>query len=174
MSTHPSPFEQLFDLEPGSTEALAPLQTTTNLVDPSTGEILDMVPEPSNEELDKEARLEDMIIVKQLDTIHARSMQAFEQQQAMSQEVDPKFSARNSEVAAQFLNIALSAVNSRSEAKYKRQKMALAGAMGGKPTQVQNNLIVADRNTLLRDLFRQDFEKPTTEQVKEELDPTKD
>jgi hypothetical protein len=174
MSLHPSPFEQLFDLEPGSTEPLAPLKTSTSLIDPSTSEILEMVPEPTVEELDKEARLEDMIIVKQLDTIHARSMQAFEQQQAMSQEVDPKFSARNSEVAAQFLNIALSAVNSRSEAKYKRQKMMLAAGSIGKPTQVQNNLIVADRNTLLRDLFKQDYEKTMGEQIKDELNPNKD
>jgi hypothetical protein len=60
--------------------------------------------------------------------------------------------ARNAEVAAQYLNIALNAVNSRVDAKAKRQKARLA-ANGGAPTTVNNNVIVADRNELLKQLL---------------------
>jgi metal-dependent amidase/aminoacylase/carboxypeptidase family protein len=67
----------------------------------------------------------------------------------MSQEVDPKFSARNAEVAAQYLTIALNAVNSRVDSKFKRQKIRIAKQEAGTPNTVNNNVIVADRNQLL-------------------------
>ncbi len=172
MTKAASPFEPLFDLEPGSTEELAPAPKT-GLVDVNTGEMVEMAPDADSSVLDKEERLEDIALVKQFEEIQSKAMQAFTQQQTLSQEVDPKFSARNSEVAAQFLNIALAAVKDRSEAKYKRQKMRLAGAQVGKPSQVQNNLVIADRNDLLRNLFRQDFEKPLGQQISDELNPNK-
>jgi hypothetical protein len=91
----------------------------------------------------------------------------------MAQQVDPKFSARNSEVAAQYLNIALSATNSRAKAKYDRQKIRLAQSMKDSHSTVNNNLIVADRNELLKSLFKQDFEKPLAQQLDQETSPEK-
>lgn len=168
-----SPFESLFDLEPGSTEELVPAPQT-GLVDPATGELVELSPDADAATLAKEERLEDIALVKQFEEIQSKAMQAFTQQQMLSQQVEPKFSARNSEVAAQFLNIALAAVKDRSEAKYKRQKMRLATATAGTPTSVQNNLIVADRNSLLKDLFKGDFEKTMGQQIRDELNPNRD
>jgi hypothetical protein len=38
---------------------------------------------------------------------------------------------------------------------------------------VNNNLIVADRNELLKSLFKQDFEKPLAQQLDQETSPEK-
>ena len=80
-------------------------------------------------------------------------MQAFYQQHTLSQTVDPKFSARNSEVAAQFLTAALNAVSTRIDAKHKRQTIRIKKGESKQPNQVQNNIIVADRNSLMKSLF---------------------
>ena len=156
----PSPFEALFGIEPGSTPAPTDLppdaytKTGGALVDPTTGEIVEQPVDADSATLDKEDRLEDLKVQAQMDTIHAAAMGAFNQQAALSQQVDPKFSARNAEVAAQFLTIALGAVTNRAKAKNDRQKLRLAKEGGGTPNTVHNNLIVANRNDIMRELFK--------------------
>ncbi len=156
----PSPFEALFDIEPGSTAPVVNMppdaftKTGGALVDPTTGEVVEQTADATDADLDREDRLEDLKVQAQMDTIHAAAMGAFHQQQTLAQEVDPKFSARNSEVAAQFLGIALNAVTNRAKAKNDRQKLRIAKANVGTPNQVQNNLIVANRNDLLREMLK--------------------
>lgn len=164
------PLDLFFGVEPGQTEVpvIAPMPPPT-LVDYVTGEVVERKVDATTEDLNREERLEDIKDVQQLDTIQAAAMQAFYQQQTLSQAVDPKFSARNSEVAAQFLKTALDAVAARAEAKYKRQKMRLAATTPAGPTHLQQNLIVADRNTLLKDLFSADFEKTMKQQLDTEM-----
>lgn len=154
----PHPLEDLLNIKAGSTEeaidALKPEipQTSKNLVDPSTGELVPRkVGDVTESDLDKEERIDDLAIDSKLESIHTAALDAFESQHRLSQEVDPKFSARNAEVAAQYLNIALNSVNSKIDAKYKRSKIRLV--KDKKPNQVQNNVIVADRNSLLKTLF---------------------
>ena len=171
-----SPLEALFDIEPGSTPVMqdfVQLNPSTEMIDPETGEVVERPIDASAEQLRREERIEDLKIDGQLETIHSAAMQAFYQQQGMAQQVDPKFSARNSEVAAQYLNIALSATNSRAKTKYDRQKIRLAQSMKDTPSTVNNNLIVADRNELLKSLFKQDFEKPLAQQLDQETSPEK-
>lgn len=156
----PSPFEALFDIEPGSTETnpMVPIdafgKVGGSLVDPTTGEVVEQTVDASEAELDREERLEDLKLQGQLGTIHDAAMGAFHQQQTLAQEVDPKFSARNSEVAAQFLNIALTAVANRATVKNNRQKLRISKQTAGSPNTVNNNVIVANRNDVLRSLFR--------------------
>lgn len=159
------PLEDVFGIEPGSTfpekfTSEDPMNgvhnRTKELVDPTTGVVVPRTLEASLFELEKEERLEDLHIDGQLETIHASAVEAFEKQSRLSQEVDPKFSARNAEVAAQYLNIALNAVNSRVDAKNKRQKIRLAKHEILKPSAVNNNVIVADRNSILESLFSRD------------------
>lgn len=172
-----TPLEDIFNLEPGSTPKAVAIDiakdaASTELVDPSTGEIVERkVDGPTAVELAKEERIEDLKIDGQLTTVHTAAMQAFEAQHALSQQVDPKFSARNSEVAAQYLNIALDTIKTRGDLKYKRNKIRIATnpetAGSGKATQ--NNLIIADRNDVLRSLFNQDFEKTIKGTVKDDI-----
>lgn len=152
MSAIPHPLESIFNIEPGTTHTAAAALVTNEIVDPATGEVIIRKTEGITEvELDKEERIEDLKIDGQIDVIHSAAMTAFEAQSRLSQEVDPKFAARNAEVAAQYLKIALDAVGTRVDTKYKRAKIKLTKNEG--PRSVQNNLIVADRNELLKNLF---------------------
>lgn len=161
-----NPIEDFLDIEPGSTPVLtsaaAPTTPTSALIDPTTGELVERkTTELTTVDYDKEERIEDIHVDAQLSEIHSAAMQAFYQQHTLSQQVDPKFSARNSEVAAQFLTAALSAVGTRIDAKYKRQKIRLdkEKASNTTPNSVQNNIIVADRNSLIKSLFSQGLDK---------------
>jgi len=153
MSTTPHPLESVFNIEAGTTPlSVASAQVSNEMLDPSTGEIVvRKVEGASDADIAKEERIEDLKIDGQIDVIHGAAITAFEAQHRLSQEVDPKFSARNAEVAAQYLKIALDAVGTRVDTKYKRNKLRLEQTAG--PRQVQNNLIVADRNDLLKNLF---------------------
>jgi len=64
--------------------------------------------------------------------------------------VEGKYKARMGEVSATLLNVALGAIRERSALKMHKDKAA-PGGHGG-PHTVNNNLIVADRNEILRAL----------------------
>lgn len=147
-----TPTPTFADIHPSNTGNLN--EKASTLVDPTTGQLVPRkVDEVTLSDLEKEERIEDLQIDAQLDHVHNVAIEAFEHQQRMSQEVDPKFSARNSEVAAQYLKIALDAVSQRVDAKYKRQKVRIAKQDIGTPGTVNNNVIVADRNALLKELI---------------------
>jgi hypothetical protein len=148
----PSPLEAVFGMTPGSTPPTTSVASSPSfsqtITDPTTGEIIDRPAVVTDVQLEKEERLEDLKISGQLDTIYDVAIEGFEQQSRMAQEVDPKFAARNMEVALQSLAIALNTVNTRVNAKTNRMKLQLAKNEG--PRQVQNNLVMTlDRNTLL-------------------------
>lgn len=149
----PHPLESVFNLPAGSTPMpTVAAQVSNDMLDPETGEVIERkVSGVSQADLDREDRIEDLKIDNQIDSIHGAALNAFETQARLAQDVDPRFSARNAEVAAQYLKIALDAVNTRVDHKYKRGKLQATKLAG--PSQVQNNLIVADRNELLKNLF---------------------
>lgn len=129
--------ESVFDIEPGTT--ISPIQKPapmkTEIVSTNDADTSSLI----NEE-DKE-------IAQQLATIYGYAVEAFEQQTNLITEVDPRFAARNAEVAAQYLNIALNSVNSRATIRQNKLKLKVDGST---PGTVNQNLIVADRNELLR------------------------
>lgn len=94
-----------------------------------------------------------------IDTIYDTAMSAFITQTQMAQTIDPKFSARSAEVAAQYLNIALNAVQVKTHNKRERFKLKMKNSSGGAPTVngdiTNNNIVVADRNDLLKMLQKQ-------------------
>ena len=161
--TKANPLENVFDIEPGSTPIFHDLhpelaintisERGSSLIDPTTGEVLSRSSDPNQDEIDREERIEDLEIDSQLTLIHNHAISAFEKSARMAEEVDPKFAARNAEVAAQYLNIALNAVNSRVDTKFKRQKTRLAMGAGSSPQSVHQNIIIADRNEILKQLL---------------------
>lgn len=79
---------------------------------------------------------------------------AMEQVQVISDEterVEGKYKARMGEVTATMLNVALGAVREKSALKMHKDKVSPANQSG--PSTVNNNLIVADRNEILRALL---------------------
>ena len=138
MNQTPHPLESVFNIQPGTTPlSTASASVSNEMLDPSTGEIVVRKTEDvSDLEIAKEERIEDLKIDGQIDVIHGAAMTAFEAQHRLSQEVDPKFSARNAEVAAQYLKIALDAVGTRVDTKFKRNKIRAEQNQG--PRSVQN------------------------------------
>jgi len=96
-------------------------------------------------------------IDKQIQDIYDAAMGAFETQMEEAELVEGKYKARNGEVAVQFLNTALSAAREKSGLKQHKDKIAIAqNKLKGGPSTVNNNLIVADRNELLKEMFKKE------------------
>ena len=157
-----NPLEDIFNIEPGSTPVFHDIHVSSasqvneresSLIDPTTGEIVERSSMPAEIDIEKEERIEDLHIDGQLEGVHTNAIIAFEKSSRMAEEVDPKFAARNAEVAAQYLTIALNAVNSRVDAKFKRQKIRQSKLTAGAPSTINNTVIVADRNALLQQIL---------------------
>lgn len=156
-----SPLEDLFDIDPRSTQIFNDNiisdsnERSSKLIDPISGEIISRKIEASTTDLETEERLEDLHIDGQLENLHMNAITAFEKTIRMAEEVDPKFAARNSEVAAQYLNIALNAINSRVDAKFKRLKIRISKNVSTVPNIFNNNgVIIANRNEMLQALLQ--------------------
>lgn len=168
----PSTLEATFNIEAGSTPRFqdkveSHLPVANTITDPSTGEIIERsLTDLTPEIIEKEERIEDMQIDGKLNEVYDNAMTAFNTHASVVDGADPKFAARNGEVAAQFLKIALDSANSKIDAKYKRNKVRIARGSAGVPNQVQNNLIVADRNAVLKQLFKGDFEQTIEQEMK--------
>lgn len=91
---------------------------------------------------------EDKEINKKIDTIYGEAMTAYQNQTAFVEIMEPRYAARNAEVAANYLNTALNAVALRAKVKNERKKAA--GGFVPYANQTTNNVVVADRNQLLK------------------------
>lgn len=162
MTSRQHPLEQVFNLETGEyfdalnnqdSREIVPIES--NL--PVTGNAPVTPPPDHKDEDDKE-------IDANITQVYDKAIQAFEQQAEMIEIVDPRYAARTAEVAASYLNIALNAMAVKSRTKTDRIKrnQAFDPSANGAKT-VNNNLIVADRNSILKAL-RTDSEPPKTEE----------
>lgn len=135
------PLDELFDIDPGnrggevaeydqiSETELAELKATKN--------------EPTDQ---KDA--EDEEIEKKIDQVYDAALETFQNQMAYTEVIEPRYAARNAEVAATYLNIALQAANSRARVKIDRKRTnTFIPGMGNKVT---NNTIVATREEIMR------------------------
>ena len=94
---------------------------------------------------------DDILIEGRIDEVYKEAMNAFKSQNDMIEVIDPRYMARMAEVAATYLNLALSAANSRARNKTDRirskQFVPYANNGGGKTT---TNVVVATREEVLR------------------------
>ncbi|MGI0077160.1 MAG: hypothetical protein ACREAU_07125 [Nitrosopumilaceae archaeon] len=130
--THP--LEGVLDIEEHTT-TLPAIQRTTSLV-----------PHTSYDDKDKE-------IEDQLQEVYDAAIISYDTQQDKAEIGDPKYSARTGEVAALFLNTALSAVQQKIALKKHKDDHTVKAAAAKTPKKVSNNLFVGDRNDLLRALM---------------------
>lgn len=107
------------------------------------GELAEMAAPPPEE---KDA--EDVEIDKKIDDIYDAALHAFNEQTAYTEVIEPRYAARNAEVAANYLNIALNAVSQRARVKGDRKKTAAFVPFGGGKSQ--NNVVVASREEIMR------------------------
>jgi hypothetical protein len=98
------------------------------------------IPDPKDED--------DIQTDKRIDAVYDAAMTTFQNQMAYTEIIEPRYAARNAEVAHQFLNTALTAAATKAKVKSDRKKTNAAFIPYGNKTT--NNVIVADRNELLR------------------------
>lgn len=91
---------------------------------------------------------EDIENDKRIDTVYDAAMTTFQNQMAYTEIIEPRYAARNAEVAHQFLTTALAAAGMKAKVKADRKRTNAAFIPYANKTT--NNVIVADRNELLR------------------------
>lgn len=93
---------------------------------------------------------DDLLVEKRIDEVYDAAMATFNNQTAYLEIIEPRYAARNSEVAANYLNIALAAANSRAKVKTDRKRANqtfIPHTPGGKTT---NNIVIANREDILK------------------------
>ena len=88
--------------------------------------------------------------------VYERAMEAFEEQVNNAAIVEPRYAARNMEVAKQFLDSALEAAKAQQNQNQHKDKIEVAAGKAGLlngPKNVTNNILVADRNDILKQLI---------------------
>lgn len=127
------PLEEVFDIEPGTT-----------IVEYKEAVPAPVVVMPNYDQKDDE-------IEEKLEEIYTTAMSQVEVISDEIERVEGKYKARMGEVTATMLNVALGAVREKSVLKMHKDK--LTPTPGSGPQTVNNNLIVADRNEILRALL---------------------
>lgn len=129
------PLEELFDIEPNST-----------IVEYQEFVPAAVVEMPNYDTKDKEieAKLEEIY------TLAIGNVGAIADEM---DRVEGKYKARIGEVTATMLNVALGAVKQKADLKAHKDKMSVDQVKAGTPSTVNNNLVVADRNEILKALL---------------------
>lgn len=90
---------------------------------------------------------DDIEIDKKIDAVYDAAFEAFNQQTQYAEIVEPRYAARNAEVAANYLNIALNAAAARARVKSDRKR---AGSFIPYAGKTQNNVVVASREDIMK------------------------
>lgn len=93
---------------------------------------------------------DDKLVEARIDEVYGAAINAFNQQVSYTEIIEPRYAARNAEVAANYLNIALAAANSRAKVKVDRKRSNssfVPYSPGGKTT---NNILIANREEILK------------------------
>lgn len=97
----------------------------------------------------------DSEIDEQFQEIYDLSLEAYEIQAQEAELVEGKYKARAGEVAAQYLTIALNAAKDKATLKINKDKSTIqAEKLSGSGKLTQNNLIVGDRNDIIKALLQ--------------------
>ncbi len=130
-----NPLDVLFDIDTTEPQELIEYEQTTQ-------EVVNQANPVEKDDEDKE-------IDSKIDTVYDAALGAFRDQMSYTEIIEPRYAARNAEVASTYLNIALNAVATRAKVKgdRKRNSTFIPYQNGGKTT---NNVIVASREDVLR------------------------
>lgn len=142
-----NPLDTLFDIDDEMTSG-----NEITEYGPATDEEINALAAPQAQaEPPKDVKDEDDIENdKRFDDVYTAAMETFQNQMAYTEIIEPRYAARNAEVAANFLNLALAAANSKAKVKNDRKRVNtfIPGANGTQ--KVTNNTIVATREEILR------------------------
>ena len=139
---HSHPLEDVFDIEQQSTN-MPTVQRDTDLVDATTDATVKHPYDNKDSEIDG-----------QFQEVYDTAMEAFSTQAQEAELVEGRYKARNQEIAVQFLNTALNAAANKGTLKNNKEKLAIAAlkVKTGTGNTTNNNMVVGDRNEILRAL----------------------
>jgi hypothetical protein len=100
-----------------------------------------------DEQAPPEKDAEDIEIDEKIDTVYTAAIDAFNNQTAYMEVIEPRYAARNAEVAANYLNIALNAASVRAKVKGDRKKTAQFVPFTNNKT---NGAVVASREDIMK------------------------
>lgn len=109
-----NPLDELFNTLP------ADMEHDGDFIPMSEGTLAEMQGQEAPPEKDEE----DVEIDKKVDDVYDAAIAAFNNQTAYMEVIEPRYAARNAEVAANYLNIALNAASVRAKVKGDRKKSA--------------------------------------------------
>lgn len=138
MNKFKDPLNNLFDVLPGDEDEI----NDYDQVDAS--ELVPVQTEQVPDVLDAD----DIEVNQKIDQVYDMAVDAYKNQTEMIEMLEPRYAARNAEVAANYLNIALSAATARGKLKIDRKKSTMFIPHGN--GKVTNNTIVASRSEILR------------------------
>ena len=101
----------------------------------------------NGEEAPPEKDEEDVEIDAKIDTVYTAAIDAFNNQTAYMEVIEPRYAARNAEVAANYLNIALNAASVRAKVKGDRRKNAQFVPFTNNKS---NGAVVASREDIMK------------------------
>jgi Mg2+/Co2+ transporter CorB len=133
--TKEHPLEEVFDIEPCTTETIRTEQRT---------ELVEI-----DEYDEKDTEIEDAF-----QEVFDKAMSTYEIIQDEIEDIEGKFKARMMEVGNQHLNTALAAAREKAKMKADKDKLKQKQAAGNGPKTVNNNLIMS-REDLLKTLFQE-------------------
>ncbi|WP_407305443.1 hypothetical protein [Acinetobacter sp.] len=107
------------------------------------GELAEMQAPPEKEEKDDE----DIAIDAKIDAVYDAALETFQQQTEYTQIIEPRYAARNAEVAATYLSIALNAAATRAKVKGERKRQAAFVPYANKNS---SSVVVASREEIMR------------------------
>lgn len=93
---------------------------------------------------------DDILVEKRIDEIYDAAITAFNNQTAYTEIIEPRYAARNAEVAANYLNIALAAANSRAKVKTDRKRANSSFVPYANNGKTTNNIVIANREEILK------------------------
>lgn len=135
-----NPLDDLFDI---ADEEIADHNEITEYDQVLASDVIAAQQEPQKdqEDIENDARF---------DEVYTAAKEAFDNQMAYTEIIEPRYAARNAEVAANFLNLALQAAATKARVKTDRKRATafIPGANGA--SKVTNNTIVASREEILR------------------------
>lgn len=133
-----NPLDELFNTPPTPSAELQEYDQITE------GELAELKSDASGPEVDPE----DAVIDKKIDDVYDAALAAFNTQTAYTEIIEPRYAARNAEVAANYLNIALNAAATRARVKGDRKRNAAFVPYSN--GQKQNNVVVASREEIMK------------------------
>lgn len=131
-----NPLDELFQTEQPVTDVAEYQQVTE-------GELAEM----QGQDVAPAKDQEDIEIDRKIDEVYTNAIETFQQQMQYAEIVEPRYAARNAEVAANYLNIALSAANSRARVKVDRKKVNAFVPYAGKNS---NGAVVASLDDIMK------------------------